>query len=393
MMRGKISPRLRLLACVPLIATWNQARAEPLRLRADAIAETQSPTGLVMLEGRDKSRPWLDAQGIVWAGANPDAAADIMVLSFRVREARGWGEARGGRFVFTTGAIRPIHIDGVSGLLRAPWGSTLELAAGVPVRPGFGARVYDFMAGGRAAQNLFSRATLGVSFVERLAQGEIAGEEAGGDVSVVATESFDVAARGAYDVLSRGLAEASGSAVARIDPIRLEIFSRYRSPGRLLPATSLFSVLGDFPSEMTGASILWKAAPRLDVFASGAAQVVGGDTGGRGSLRSVLRLDDRGDRSLGIELTRQDVSTAAWSGVRATSAQPIGRKLRLTTEVEIAVPDDSSRGFAWPWGLLALAWRSGDGWEAAAAVEAAATPEHRAEANGLLRLSYFADLR
>lgn len=393
MTRGKIAPRLRLLACAPVIAMGCPAKAEPLRLRADAIAETQSPTGLVMLEGRDKSRPWLDAQGIVWAGANPDAAADIMILAFRAREPRGWGELRGGRFVFTTGAIRPVHIDGVSGLLRAPWGSTLELAAGVPVTPGFGARVYDFMAGGRAAQNLFSRATLGVSFVERRAQGEIAGEEAGADVSLAATDFLDVAGRGAYDLLSQAPAEASGSLVARADPVRLEVFSRYRSPARLLPATSLFSVLGDFPSETTGASIVWKAAPRLDVLASGAAQVVGGDAGGRASLRSVLRLDDRGDGSLALELTRQDVSTAQWSGVRATSAQPIGKKLRLTTEIEVAVPDDRRRGFAWPWGLLALSWRSLTGWEAAAAVEAASTPEHRAEVNGLFRLSHLAAFR
>jgi hypothetical protein len=154
-----------------------------------------------------------------------------------------------------------------------------------------------------------------------------------------------------------------------------------------VPATSLFSVLGDFPAQTTGASVRWQAAPRLDVFASGAAQRVGGDAGGRASLRSVLRLDDYGNSSLGLELTRQDVSTARWSGVRATSAQPIGRMLRLSTEIEIAVPDDSRRGIAWPWGLMALAWHSETGWEAAAAVEAASTPEHRAEINGLFRVS------
>lgn len=391
MTRGEFGRLLRLLT--GLLVAARPAKAEPLRLRADAIAETQSPAGLVVLEGRDKSRPWLDAEGIVWAGANPDAAADIMVLAFRLREPSGLGELRGGRFVFTTGAIRPVHIDGVSGLLRAPWGSTLEAAAGVPVTPGFGARLYDFMAAGRAAQTLFSRATLGVSYVERRAQGDLANQELGGDAALVATDFLDFAGRGAYDVLSSGLAEASGSAAARIDPIRVELFSTYRSPSRLLPATSLFSVLGDFPSQTTGASIRWYAAPRLDFWATGAGQLVGGEMGGRGSLRSVLRLDDRGAASVGLELSRQDVSTARWSGVRATSAQPIGKSLSLTTELEVAVPDDSSRGSVWPWGLLALAWTSGTGWEAAAAVEAASTAEHRGEINGLFRLSHSLALR
>lgn len=388
MTREKSSRRLRLCASALCVAALqSSARAEPLRLRADAIAETQSPAGLVVLDGRDKARPYLDAEAVLWAGARPDDAADIMVMAFRLRDPRGLGELRGGRFVFTTGAIRPVHIDGLAGLLRAPWGSTIEVAAGVPVTPAFGARVYDFLTGARVAQTLFSRATVGVSYVERWAAGEIATEEAGADAAAVLTDSLDIAGRGAFDLLSSSPAEATGSAVARFDPVRLELFSTYRSPARLLPATSLFSVLGDFPSETSGASVRWQAAPRLDVFGTAAAQVVGGQAGGRGSLRSVLRLDDRGDASLGLEVTRQDVSTAKWSGVRATSTEPIGRNLRLSTEIEIAVPDDTSRGIAWPWGLVALAWNSGTGWEAAAAVEAASTPEHRAELNALMRLS------
>lgn len=375
------------MLCAPFLATPNPASAEPLRLRGNALLETQTPAGLVVVEGRDKSRPWVDAEGVVWTGANPDATADIMVLSFRLRDPSGLGEVRGGRFVYTTGAIRPVHIDGVSGLLRAPWGSTLEAAAGVPVTPGFGARFYDFMTGARAAQTVASRATFGVSYTERWAQGDITNQELGADVAAVPAKFLDVAGRGAYDLLSSSPAEASGSAVARFDTVRVELFSTYRSPARLVPATSLFSVLGDFPSETTGASLRWQAAPRLEVFGSGAAQRVGGERGGRASLRGMLRLDDRGDRILGVELRRQDVSSAQWSGIRATTGAPIGRALRLTTELEIAVPDDSRRGVAWPWGLMALAWRSGRGWEAAAAVEAAATPEHRGEINGLLRVS------
>jgi hypothetical protein len=51
------------------------------------------------------------------------------------------------------------------------------------------------------------------------------------------------------------------------------------------------------------------------------------------------------------------------------------------------VPDHpDGRGIAWPWGLLAFAYRR-SGWEAAAAVEASSTPEHLYEANALARLS------
>ncbi len=365
-----------------------RAEAEPLRLRADAIADTQSPTGLVVLQGQDKVRPWLDAEGLVWAGARPDAAADVLTLSVRLREPHGLAELRAGRQVIATGAIRPVQVDGGSAIGRTPWGTKVEAFAGAPVVPRFAACPYDWLAGGRFSQSVLSMATVGVSYVQRRSYGEIADEELGADFAAAPARWLDLAAFSAYDLTSPGIADARVSAATRIDTLRLEAFASQRSPSRLLPATSLFSVLGDFPSQMVGGTLTWKAAPRLDVLASGAGQDVGGDLGGNASLRTTLRLDDRGDGRLGLELRRQDVSTARWSGVRAIAAQPLGGGFRFSTEIEVAVPDQpDGRGIVWPWGLMALAWRSGTGWEVAGAVEAASTPEHRYEANGLVRVS------
>ena len=46
-----------------------EADAQPLRLRADAVAESRSPAGLVVLQGEDTVRPWLSVEGLVWTGA------------------------------------------------------------------------------------------------------------------------------------------------------------------------------------------------------------------------------------------------------------------------------------------------------------------------------------
>lgn len=383
-----------------------EARAQGLRLRGDAIAESQSPAGLVVLQGEDKARPWLDAEGLVWAGARTgvtstttpregaDPAADVLVLAVRLRDPRGFGELRAGRFVVATGAIRPVQVDGASGLARAPWGSTAFAFGGAPVVPRFGERAYDWLAGGRVAQHVLSAATLGGSYVQRRTHGEIADHEVGADFAMLPARWLDVAARGAYDLTSPGVADALVSTAFRFEPVRVELFGTHRSPSRLLPATSLFSVLGDFPSEMAGTTVRWFAAPRLDVLASGAFQAVGGEVGGNGSLRGVLRLDDRGDGQLGLEARRQDVATAAWTGARAIAAQPLGRGFRASTELEIAFPDHPrGKGSVWPWGLLALAWRSPSGWEAAGAVEAASTPQHAFEFNGLVRVSRALELR
>src|ERR1700691_728327 len=65
------APRGRVI--VILVVGWvlapiRASRADPLRLRADAIADTSSPAGLVVLQGEDRVRPWIDAEALVWAG-------------------------------------------------------------------------------------------------------------------------------------------------------------------------------------------------------------------------------------------------------------------------------------------------------------------------------------
>jgi hypothetical protein len=379
----------RISALASLAVFWTAtAHGDPLRVRADALAEARAPAGLVMLQGQDRQYPWFDAEALVWAGARSDVAGDVLVLTMRLREPHGYGELRGGRFVFATGAIRPIQIDGVSAIGRLPSGLTVEAVSGIPVAPRFGYRASDWVAGGRLAQRLVSRFTLGASYVRQNAREGITNEEIGADLAAIPFEWFDLAGRGAYDLISRGVAEAHLSAAARFTPFRLELFATHRSPSRLLPATSLFSVLGDFPSRTVGTTIRWDAAPRLDFLGSAAGQDLGGELGGYGSLRSTLRFDDRGDGSIGIELRRQDISTVHWSGVRAIAAQRLGSHVRASSELELARADDpGDRGAVWPWGLVALGWQTRSGWEAAAAVEAGSSPRYRFEVNGLVRLS------
>jgi hypothetical protein len=386
------------IAFASAMGLHSRASAEPLRLRADALADTgadtrngASPVGLLVLQAEESTRPWISAEGLVWTGAGtgaPSLTGDVLSLSVRLRAPHGYAEARAGRFVLATGAVRPVQIDGVHLIARAPWGSTVETFGGLPVVPRFGARSYDWLAGGRVAERVGDAIALGVSYVQRRDDGEIANEELGVDFATAPTPWLDVAGFGAYDVTSPGLAEARASAAVRWTDWRVELFASQLSPGRLLPATSLFSVLGDLPSQTVGATARWRAAPRLDVLASGAAQDVAGGAGGNGWLRSTLRLDDRGEGSLGLELRRVDVPGAEWSGVRAIASLPLGLGFRYASEIEIVVPDHpDGRGSAWPWGLSALSWRSRDGWEVASAIEASSTPQQRYELDALVHVS------
>lgn len=380
------------LALSAVCGSSSFARAEPLRLRADALADARAPAGLLVLQGEDKARPWLDVEALVWTGAgamrDTGATGDVSVLMLRLREPHGYGEVRAGRFVVATGAIRPVHLDGASVLARSPSGTTFEAFAGVPVAPRFSSSPYQSASGVRVAQGVASTAALGVSYSQRNTRhGGVAQEEVGADFAAVPVRWIDLAAKAAYDIVNPGVAEASLSSAMRVGDVRAELFASHRSPGRLLPATSLFSVLGDFPSQSVGSTLRWHAAPRLDLLGSGAVQRAGGELGMNAWLRSTLRLDDRGDGSIGAEVRRQQVAAARWTGVRTTFTRSLVGALRCATEVELAVPDEpDGRGAAWPWALLALSWRRG-GWEVAAAVEGAATPEHRYETNALARVS------
>jgi hypothetical protein len=379
-------------ATILLTSPLPSARADPLQLRGDALVQTEggrSPAGLIVLQGQDSAQRWFSAEGLVWAGATPSATGDVLVLSVKLREPHGYGELRVGRFVLATGAVHPVQIDGAHAIGRAPWGSVVETFGGAPVVPRFGSRAYDWIVGGRVAEVIAGVATLGFSYVQRRDDGDVSNEEVGADLAFAPARWLDLAGFAAYDVTNPGVAEARASAAAKVGDWRVEIFASELSPGRLLPATSLFSVLGDFPSETLGATVRWRAAPRLDLLASGAGQDVAGGLGESGSVRASLRLDDRGDGIVGLELRRVDVPGAEWTGARAVAALPLGRALRYSNEIEIAVPDHpDGRGAAWPWALSAICWRSRFGWEVAGALEASSTPLHRYEADALLRLSY-----
>lgn len=374
------------------------AIAEPLRLRADALAEARSPAGLVVVDARDQERPWLDAEALLWAGGRHDVTtprewaglaahsdADVLVLAMTLREPHGIGELKGGRFVLATGAIRPTHVDGVSLLARTPLGLTFEAAAGSPVLPQTGPRRNDWIAAARMAETV-AAASVGVSYFVHSTREGREREEVGADLAVAPFRWLDLAAKGSYDFVSTGIVEGLASAALRADDWRLELFGSHRSPARLLPATSLFSVLGDFPAEALGGTLRWNVAPRLDLLGTIAGQAVGHELGGYATASGTLRFDDRGAGALSLQARHQDVWMARWSGVKLAAFESFARHWRVSTELELADIQRAERAVVRPWGLLALVWSFGCG-EVAAAVEGASTPQNRSEVNALLRIA------
>jgi hypothetical protein len=366
------------------------ARAEPqTSARVDALADTQGRSDfIVSASGAAGS---VAGEALIWAGAAPGGPlqANALTAAIAFHDSRNVADVRLGRFTYTTGAIRPVQLDGASMLVRSPWGTKVEAFGGAPVIPIWGPRDFDWIAGGRLSQTIASRVIIGVSYVQRRQGTDVAQEEVGTDLSAVPAKWLDLAARASFDLSAPGVKEAIASAAVRGGPFRFEVFAVDRSPSRMLPDTSLFSIFGDFPSQSVGANFHWKAAPRLDVWLTGAGQTVGGVYGGNGSARALLKLDDKGAGAIGLEVRRQDVDTAKWTGARLTATEPFFRTLRASTELELVVPDDSTKGAVWPWALVSLGWRPQKTWELGGGLVAASTPEHAFELALLARISLF----
>lgn len=377
------------LACV-VVAT---ASAEPLRLRADAFSSAEPMTGFLVLQGRDKMRPWLDLEALVWAGGSDqtkgnveELSGDALVAAVRLRDPKGRGTARLGRFVLVSGAMRPVHLDGAQVVVRSRRGPALELFGGIPVVPRGSIdrdRSYDWLVGARTSWVREDWGAAGLSFFERREGGALSDLEAGIDVTAIPVPWLDLTLTAAYDLLHPGLSDARLAMAGRRGPVRGETYLIRRSPSRLLPATSIFSVLGDVPSDEVGGSARWRLAPRLDVFGAAALREVDGDPSWHLTLRTTLRLDDRGRGALSIEGRRLG---QAWTGARAAARVPLGEKLMATSELEIVFPSEpAGRGDIWPWGLVGLTWQPHRSWELAAAIEGSASTQHERQVTAIGR--------
>jgi hypothetical protein len=375
-----------ILIGAPLLSA--RAAAQPYRLRADAYLTAAAPTtGLLMLQGEARLPSWVSAETAVWIGTG-EYPGDVLVASVRVRDPGGRGELRAGRMLVSTGAIRPVHLDGLEVSGRAPWGTRIEAFGGIPVERAYGPRDFDWAVGQRISQRIGENTTVGVSYLQMRSAGAIAFEELGLDAAAAPARWIDGAFTGAFDLFRLGLTDARLSIALRFGRVRAELFAARRAPSHLLPATSLFAALGDVPSQRIGGSCFVRAAPRLDLTGEGAIESLGGSLGGEMFLRARLRLDDRGNGAVGLEARRQGAPAASWTGLRGTARVPITSLWSAALEVELAAPDEPrGRGAVWPWGLASLRFQPAVQWEVAGAVEAGASPTSIAAVTGIFRIS------
>jgi hypothetical protein len=363
------------------------ANADPLRLRADALASTQSPAGLVVIEADSKASATMNAEAVVWTATE---TADVLVIALKARSQDGRASGKVGRFVATLGALRPVHVDGAAGRVRLDKRIDVEAYGGIPVlafEHGIGERAWDWVAGGRVARRLGDYGSVGVAFLEQRDEARLATRELGLDAGLALDKHHDVGSRFAYDVANPGIADVYASVIRRRNKVRSELYGGYRAASHLLPATSLFTVLGDTPSARGGLLVSGRVAPRLELTSDMGLRGAADELGALVIVRARLALDDDFKSALTGELRRDGVGEDAWTGARGAARIALPRSFVASTELELVVPDtDKGKGRVWPWALAALGWER-DAWRAAAAVEASASAEYRHRVDVLFSLA------
>ena len=386
-------------------APGSEAAAQPHSLSAELWGQLEPNAGMIVLEGSTRKNPYVDAEGLIWAGAGSpqlglrdnQMTVEALVLTLKLRDPKGISDTRLGRFMLSTGAVRAMHVDGGHMILRAPSKTNFEIFGGVPVEGDIEGRRYDWVAGGRISQGLGKLGVLGGSYYNRFNAGQRSDEEVGADFALRAAHWLDMSAKFSWEIVNPGLAEvlATISSATATGKFRGELFATKRSPTRMLQQTSLFTVLGDPGTLRTGANLFWRAAPRLDLWVEGAAAESQNTWGWSGYFRSVLRTDDEGNGSVLGDIRRQAISSVSnWTGFRVAAVIPIYKdhdnSVGLMPEVEVVLPDERSAetGKVWPWGRLAMRYQHIKGWTLAAAAEASSTQNVRVDVRALARVAY-----
>ena len=196
------------------------ALAEGYRLRADALAQAQAPLGVLSLSGNSQLMPGAEAEAWLWMSGGDQVSPefDALVASLAYRDPEGRGVARVGRFILSSGALPPIHQDGALGIINLPWRGTVELFAGLPVRPRFGERNFNWLAGGRLGQAV-GPVQAGLAYYQRRDDGALADHELAFDAYTYLFERFSLAVRASADLINFVL--SPGTLTARYDLVRL----------------------------------------------------------------------------------------------------------------------------------------------------------------------------
>ena len=146
------------------------------------LAVAAIPVGLIILQGDGQGEPWVDAEGLAWAGStNRNGNYDVLTALVRLHDPRNFVSCASGDRCSRWARCAPCTSTGPTCVSDRRWARASRPSAGCPVEPQFGYKAYDWLAGGRVAQSIGPATSLGVSYLQQREDGQLSYEDAGID--------------------------------------------------------------------------------------------------------------------------------------------------------------------------------------------------------------------
>ncbi|MBI4704299.1 MAG: hypothetical protein HY744_24605 [Deltaproteobacteria bacterium] len=375
------------------------------------------------LQVADIDLPWeqdsLDVELSVWgdvdpaeAGAGQRVDGDVAVAS--VRHRLGPAFFRLGRQVQAGGAARLARFDGLAAGARLSWGLGAQAYAGLVVlprwseRPGYHLlgsaadsllrspdalpepeRAGSWLAGGQVRYDHRWLGSLGASFHEERASGELGRRNLGFDLRLTPHESTAVSAGTVVDADAWGLADAR--ALVELRPWdELDLAAEYlrATPALLLSRQSVLSTFSVDAFHELGGLASWRPVRELELGGAGYAQVfatsaLGARLVGRARLEPErwLPLVARGEYGFVTEPEN------GYHALRVALAYRIALPVTATAESYLYFYERPIRDVSRSWvGAANVEWAMARGWSVLGGGSVARTPYAAIDAQAIARL-------
>ena len=318
------------------------------------------------------------------------AEADLSLLTLHYIGPRRRFQARAGRqFVYASPAAA-IHLDGVSGWMRLPWGFEASAFGGVAVLPRFeGYRKIRPMVGGRVAWT-GSGFSAGLAFLHLQEESVVSRQELTLDALFSHRNRVSIGGSVGMDLVDLMLSEARAMATWRpYRFVKLSLDYDHTRPLSFISRASIFSVFSTASYHQVGGDLWWRALWWAS-FSLGYHHYLfeQSETGMKASLRGRFTGFLPPPGAIGVDLHRMGEGSQGYWKARVFAVVGLFRGVTVGADLQVAVFDEPINGESTSlYGQLHAAWQAGR-FRVTAAVYGGTNPAAKKEVAGVLKLTW-----
>ncbi len=247
-----------------------------------------------------------------------------------------------GRHFKTGGAVRALHLDGLTAEVALPARLSLMAFGGVPVIPRFAVGRGDAVWGARLAWRASWETEVGASYLELMDKGYTARRDVALDGRTQLMKKLVLTGLGVFSAAEGRLVEVDVSPRYRLSN-KVELYGTFRhaSPDLFLPRTSIFSVFADVARTEGALGVAYD--PSLRFSASADARVIAIPAGTGYEAQALFALRPARNTRASFQVARLGLPANGYTRARLAGGHTVG-KLTLTADLDAAFLDGPING-------------------------------------------------